>query len=165
VGRTNLRNPSSWDVRQKKSIDSLETDTLSTCRQIRYYYGPLIADYRKFCGVFGPWRIGLFLPSGTLADRRPGEAHPLDVGEAAVARYFKIEVRRRLRTDGNCVGFIGTLFQGLDCFCCRKHEQFDLMASAARRPEGFVRSNRREGAQTRDAPSGLEVLWEALGRQ
>ena len=27
----------------------------------------------------------------TLADRRPGEAHPLDVGEAAVARYFKIE--------------------------------------------------------------------------
>ena len=32
------------------------------------------------------------------------------------------------------------------------------MASAARRPEGFVRSNRREGAETRDAPSGLEVL-------
>src|SRR5437016_3524000 len=31
------------------------------------------------------------------------------------------------------------------------------MASAARRPEGFVRSNRREGSQTRDAPSGLEV--------
>jgi len=27
----------------------------------------------------------------TLADRRPGEAHPLDVGAAAVARYFKIE--------------------------------------------------------------------------
>ena len=26
-----------------------------------------------------------------LADRRPGEAHPLDVGAAAVARYFKIE--------------------------------------------------------------------------
>ena len=35
------------------------------------------------------------------------------------------------------------------------------MASAARRPEGFVRSNRREGAQTRDAPSGLEVgFWK-----
>src|SRR5882672_10765303 len=33
------------------------------------------------------------------------------------------------------------------------------MASAARRPEGFLRSNRREGAQTRDAPSGLEVLY------
>jgi hypothetical protein len=29
------------------------------------------------------------------------------------------------------------------------------MASAARRPEGFVRSNRREAAQTRDPPSGL----------
>ncbi len=27
----------------------------------------------------------------TLAARRPGEAHPLDVGAAAVARYFKIE--------------------------------------------------------------------------
>jgi metallo-beta-lactamase class B len=26
-----------------------------------------------------------------LADRRPGEAHPLDVGAAAVARYFRIE--------------------------------------------------------------------------
>jgi metallo-beta-lactamase class B len=26
-----------------------------------------------------------------LADRRPGEAHPFDVGAAAVARYFKIE--------------------------------------------------------------------------
>jgi len=26
-----------------------------------------------------------------LADRRPGEAHPLDVGAAAVGRYFKIE--------------------------------------------------------------------------
>src|SRR5215470_2936162 len=26
-----------------------------------------------------------------LADRRPGEAHPLEVGAAAVARYFKIE--------------------------------------------------------------------------
>jgi hypothetical protein len=26
-----------------------------------------------------------------LADRRSGEAHPLDVGAAAVARYFKIE--------------------------------------------------------------------------
>src|SRR5437762_13707969 len=26
-----------------------------------------------------------------LADRRPGEPHPLDVGAAAVARYFKIE--------------------------------------------------------------------------
>ena len=26
-----------------------------------------------------------------LADRRPGEAHPIDVGVAAVARYFRIE--------------------------------------------------------------------------
>jgi metallo-beta-lactamase class B len=41
----------------------------------------------------------------TLADRRAGEAHPLDVGAAAVARYFKIEdecaqaVRLRLLTE------------------------------------------------------------------
>ena len=33
------------------------------------------------------------------------------------------------------------------------------MASAARRPEGFLRSNRREGAQTGHAPSGLEVRF------
>src|SRR5205085_10632752 len=39
-----------------------------------------------------------------LADRRPGEPHPLEVGAAAVARYFKIEdecaqaVRLRLLT-------------------------------------------------------------------
>ncbi len=26
-----------------------------------------------------------------LADRQPGEAHPLEIGAAAVARYFKIE--------------------------------------------------------------------------
>jgi hypothetical protein len=26
-----------------------------------------------------------------LKDRHPGEAHPLDVGTNAVARYFKIE--------------------------------------------------------------------------
>jgi hypothetical protein len=26
-----------------------------------------------------------------LKDRHPGEAHPLDVGKDAVARYFKIE--------------------------------------------------------------------------
>jgi hypothetical protein len=26
-----------------------------------------------------------------MGDRRPGEAHPMDVGAAAVARYFKIE--------------------------------------------------------------------------
>src|SRR5947209_13958669 len=31
------------------------------------------------------WRLRM------LADRRPGEPHPLDVGAAAVARYFKIE--------------------------------------------------------------------------
>jgi metallo-beta-lactamase class B len=34
---------------------------------------------------------GAALKLRTLADRRPGEAHPLDVGVAAVARYFKIE--------------------------------------------------------------------------
>src|SRR5882762_11264841 len=42
-----------------------------------------------------------------VADRRPGEAHPLDVGAAAVARYFKIEdecaqaVRLKLVTQQN----------------------------------------------------------------
>jgi metallo-beta-lactamase class B len=34
---------------------------------------------------------GAALKLRTLTDRRPGEAHPLDVGAAAVARYFKIE--------------------------------------------------------------------------
>jgi metallo-beta-lactamase class B len=34
---------------------------------------------------------GAALKLRRLADRRPGEAHPLDVGAAAVARYFKIE--------------------------------------------------------------------------
>src|SRR5215472_9799034 len=34
---------------------------------------------------------GAALKLRTLADRRPGEAHPLDVGASAVARYFKIE--------------------------------------------------------------------------
>jgi len=34
---------------------------------------------------------GAALKLRTLADRQPGEAHPLDVGTAAVARYFKIE--------------------------------------------------------------------------
>jgi metallo-beta-lactamase class B len=34
---------------------------------------------------------GAALKLRTLADRRSGEAHPLDVGAAAVARYFKIE--------------------------------------------------------------------------
>ena len=34
---------------------------------------------------------GAALKLRTLADRRPGEAHPLDVGATAVARYFKIE--------------------------------------------------------------------------
>jgi metallo-beta-lactamase class B len=34
---------------------------------------------------------GAALKLRTLADRRPGEPHPLDVGAAAVARYFRIE--------------------------------------------------------------------------
>jgi metallo-beta-lactamase class B len=34
---------------------------------------------------------GAALKLRMLADRRPGEAHPLDIGAAAVARYFKIE--------------------------------------------------------------------------
>jgi hypothetical protein len=29
-----------------------------------------------------------------LADRQPGERHPLDVGTEAVARYFRIEDKR-----------------------------------------------------------------------
>ena len=34
---------------------------------------------------------GAALKLRMLADRRPGETHPLEVGAAAVARYFKIE--------------------------------------------------------------------------
>jgi metallo-beta-lactamase class B len=49
---------------------------------------------------------GAALRLRTLADRRPGESHPLEVGAAAVARYFKIEdecaqaVRIRLLDQG-----------------------------------------------------------------
>jgi len=41
-----------------------------------------------------------------MKDRHPGEAHPLDVGTNAVARYFKIEdecaqaVRLKLAASG-----------------------------------------------------------------
>jgi metallo-beta-lactamase class B len=52
---------------------------------------------------------GAALKLRTLTDRRSGEAHPLDIGAAAVARYFKIEdecaqaVRLKLLAQHNSV--------------------------------------------------------------
>src|SRR5215468_2171125 len=43
----------------------------------------ILTDQSQFDSAAGKLRM--------LADRRPGEAHPLEVGTAAVARYFKIE--------------------------------------------------------------------------
>ena len=43
----------------------------------------IMGNQSQFDGAVGKLRM--------LADRRPGEAHPMDVGAAAVARYFKIE--------------------------------------------------------------------------
>src|SRR6476646_1054830 len=66
------------------------------------HFDTYLASVRKFAGIAaaaGATVIignqsqfdGAALKLRTLADRRPGEAHPLDVGAAAVARYFKIE--------------------------------------------------------------------------
>jgi metallo-beta-lactamase class B len=66
------------------------------------HFDTYLASVRKFAGLAaaaGATVIignqsqfdGAALKLRTLADRRPGEAHPLDVGAAAVARYFKIE--------------------------------------------------------------------------
>src|SRR5499427_1750991 len=43
----------------------------------------ILTDQSQFDSAAGKLKM--------LADRRPGEAHPLDVGASAVARYFKIE--------------------------------------------------------------------------
>ena len=43
----------------------------------------IINNQSQFNGAADKLRI--------LADRQPGERHPLDVGTEAVARYFKIE--------------------------------------------------------------------------
>ena len=66
------------------------------------HFDTYLASVRKFAGIAaaaGATVIignqsqfdGAALKLRTLADRRPGEAHPLDIGAAAVARYFKIE--------------------------------------------------------------------------
>jgi metallo-beta-lactamase class B len=66
------------------------------------HFDTYLASERKFAGMAaaaGATIImgnqsqfdGAALKLKTLAGRRPGEAHPLDVGAAAVARYFKIE--------------------------------------------------------------------------
>src|SRR2546428_10205696 len=47
--------------------------------------GATIIMGNQFQFVNAAWRVRM------LADRRPGEPHPLDVGAAVVARYFKIE--------------------------------------------------------------------------
>ena len=66
------------------------------------HFDTYLASVRRFAGIAaaaGATIImgnqsqfdGAALKLRMLADRRPGEAHPLDVGAAAVARYFKIE--------------------------------------------------------------------------
>ena len=74
----------------------------------------------------------------------------MDIGETSVSKYM---VRSRRPPSQTWRTFLENHVKGLvsvDFFTVQ------AMASAARRPEGFVRSNRCEGAQTRDAPSGLE---------
>ena len=66
------------------------------------HFDTYLASVRKFAGIAAAAGAtvvignqsqfdGAALKLRTLADRRPGEAHPLDVGAAAIARYFKIE--------------------------------------------------------------------------
>jgi metallo-beta-lactamase class B len=66
------------------------------------HFDTYLASERKFAAIAAAAGATIILGSQsqfdgaalklrTLADRRGGEAHPLDVGAAAVARYFKIE--------------------------------------------------------------------------
>jgi len=66
------------------------------------HFDAYIASERKFASIAAAAGATIILGNQsqfdsaaiklrTLADRRPGETHPLDVGAAAVARYFKIE--------------------------------------------------------------------------
>jgi metallo-beta-lactamase class B len=61
-----------------------------------------LASVRKFAGIAAAAGATIIMGNQSqfdnaypklrmLADRRPGEPHPMDVGAAAVARYFKIE--------------------------------------------------------------------------
>jgi metallo-beta-lactamase class B len=66
------------------------------------HFDTYLASERKFAAIAAATAATVILGNQSqfdgaalklrmLADRRPGEAHPLDVGAAAVARYFKIE--------------------------------------------------------------------------
>lgn len=66
------------------------------------HFDTYLASERKFAAIAAAAGATIILGSQsqfdgaalklrTLADRRPGEPHPLDVGAAAVARYFRIE--------------------------------------------------------------------------
>jgi metallo-beta-lactamase class B len=66
------------------------------------HFDAYLASVRKFAGIAAAAGATVIMGNQSqfdnaapklkmLADRRPGEAHPLDVGAAAVARYFKIE--------------------------------------------------------------------------
>jgi metallo-beta-lactamase class B len=66
------------------------------------HFDTYLASERKFAAIAAAAGASVILGNQSqfdsaasklksLADRRPGEPHPLDVGAAAVARYFKIE--------------------------------------------------------------------------
>ena len=66
------------------------------------HFDTYLASERKFAGIAAAAGATIIMGNQSqfdgaaaklriLADRRPGEAHPLEVGAAAVARYFKIE--------------------------------------------------------------------------
>jgi metallo-beta-lactamase class B len=66
------------------------------------HFDAYLASERKFAAIAAAVGAGVIMGNQSqfdsaaprlrmLADRRPGEAHPLDVGANAVARYFKIE--------------------------------------------------------------------------
>jgi metallo-beta-lactamase class B len=81
------------------------------------HFDTYLASERKFAGIAAAAGATVIMGNQSqfdsaapklrmLADRRPGEAHPLEVGAAAVARYFKIEdecaqaVRLKLLAQG-----------------------------------------------------------------
>jgi metallo-beta-lactamase class B len=66
------------------------------------HFDTYLASVRRFAGIAAAAGATIIMGNQSqfdnavpklrmLADRRPGEPHPMDVGAAAVARYFKIE--------------------------------------------------------------------------
>ena len=51
----------------------------------------LFSEAKKLPHLRHVIRLGQEKTPGMLADRHDGERHPLEVGSAAVARYFRIE--------------------------------------------------------------------------